>query len=216
MSRFREPVSGFTHLAAGMLSVGGLVWLILLTWQDTPKLITMIVYGASLILLYTTSTLLHLVKASARVTTLLNRFDHAAIYILVAGSYTAIGYNVLTGGWRWGLLGAVWAVAVAGVVYKLFFVRKDSHLSTIAYVAMGWMAVIAAPEMIRLLPPAALALIVGGGVVYSLGAIIYALDRPSIRPIFGYHEVWHLFVMAGSALHFVAVLWFIASRPAGA
>jgi len=192
------------------LSVGGLIWLIARTWSDTPKMITMIIYGASLVLLYSASALLHLIKASERVTRLLDRFDHAAIYILVAGSYTAVGYNLLTGGWRWGLLGAVWAAAVAGVVYKLFFFRQDSHWSTIMYVAMGWMAVIAAPEMARLLSPVALALLIGGGVIYTVGAIFYALDKPTIRPIFGYHEVWHLFVMTASALHFALVLVFIA------
>lgn len=192
------------------MSVGGLIWLIARTWSDTPKMITMIIYGASLVLLYSASALLHLIKASERVTRLLDRFDHAAIYILVAGSYTAVGYNLLTGGWRWGLLGAVWAAAVAGVVYKLFFFRQDSHWSTIMYVAMGWMAVIAAPEMARLLSPVALALLIGGGVIYTVGAIFYALDKPTIRPIFGYHEVWHLFVMTASALHFALVLVFIA------
>lgn len=210
MHRFREPVSGFTHLAGALLAAAGLIWLVLLTRADTAKLMSMIVYGASLVLLYTASTVMHLTKGSERLVLLLNRIDHAAIYLLIAGSYTPIAYYALTGAWRWGLLAVVWMLAVTGVVYKLFFLRRDGHLSTLFYVGMGWLGVLVVPQIAGVFPPEAIALLLAGGLIYSAGALIFALRRPNFHPHFGFHELWHLFVLAGSALHFFVVLRYVA------
>jgi hemolysin III len=210
MHRFREPVSGFTHLAGALLAAAGLAWLILLTRADPAKLISMIVYGASLVLLYTASTVMHLTKGSERLVLWLNRIDHAAIYVLIAGSYTPIAAYALTGAWRWGLLAVVWALALVGIVYKLFFLQRGGHLSTLFYIGMGWLGVIVVPQITHVFPMEAIALLLAGGLIYSAGALIFALRKPNFHPHFGFHELWHLFVLAGSALHFVVVLRYVA------
>ncbi|MGH2542922.1 MAG: PAQR family membrane homeostasis protein TrhA [Ardenticatenaceae bacterium] len=206
MHRFREPVSGFTHLAGALLGIVGLAWLVVLTWQEPAKMLSMIVYGVSLVLLYSASAALHLIDGSPRTFLWLKRFDHAAIYALIAGSYTPLCYNLLTGGWRWGLLGAVWALAVVGIVFKLFFLREAGHLSTLAYVGLGSLAVFGLPRWLHLAPPGALWLLIGGGALYLIGAFIFSIEKPNLHPHFGFHEIWHLFVLGGSALHFAAVL----------
>src|SRR5687768_7617580 len=119
MSRFREPFSGFTHLFAAVLALGGMIWLIAESWGDAGLLTSMIIYGVSLTALYAASATLHLVKAPERVQDFLNRIDHAAIYLLIAGSYTPFCYSLLSGGWRWGMLGTIWGMALAGIAYKL-------------------------------------------------------------------------------------------------
>jgi hemolysin III len=206
MHSFREPVSGFTHLAGAVLGIAGLVWLLVGSTGDPGKMLSVLVYGVSLVLLYSASTALHLINGSPQTVRWLQRLDHAAIYALIAGTYTPICYNLLTGGWRWGLLGVVWAVAVAGIVFKLVARKIDSHLSTLGYVSMGWIAVFAAPHLLQQLPAGAIWLLVGGGLLYSIGAVIFATRRPNFHPHFGFHEVWHLFVLGGSGLHFAAIL----------
>lgn len=209
MQRFPEPTSGFTHLAAALLSVVGLVWLLEAAHGSDPaKVWSLIVYGSSLILLYSASSALHLIGGTPQTRQLFRRFDHAAIYILIAGSYTPFFYNILTGGWRWGMLGTIWILAVIGVIYKLWF-NWRRHVSTLFYVGMGWTGIIVAPVAIPLVPPGALALILGGGLIYSVGAIIFALDKPNLHRYFNAHDLWHIFVMGGSVLHFAAILLYI-------
>jgi hemolysin III len=203
MTRLREPVSGLTHLAGALLALAGTIWLATQTESDTAKMVTVLVYGMSMVLLYSASAALHLFNGSENTIFLLRRLDHAAIYMLIAGSYTPFAYNLLTGEWRWGMLGFIWFLAALGIVFKLFFFWSG-HLSTLFYVGMGWLAVIFTPQMLQL-DSTALGLVVGGGVTYSIGAVIYALQRPNFHAQFGHHEIWHLFVMGGSAMHFAAV-----------
>lgn len=211
MSCCREPVSGITHLVGALLATAGLVVLVVVTWGEGAKMASMIVYGASLILLYSASAAMHLVRAPGRVMLWLKRFDHAAIYTLIAGSYTPFCYNLLSGGWRWGLLGTIWALALVSIFFKLVYHKRSSGWGTLLYVAMGWLAVIGLPEFVGTLPPGCIALIVAGGVVYSAGAIVYSFDDPANRPrYFNMHDLWHLFVMGGSGLHFAAVLVYVA------
>lgn len=210
MRYFREPVSGFTHLFSAGLAAVGLVWLMMQTWHDPAKMAAMVVYGSSLILLYSASSALHLIHASERGLFWLRRFDHAAIYVLIAGTYTPIVYTILDGYWRWGVLGLVWTVAIAGCVFKLLYLHGYHHLSTVIYVLLGWGGVLLVPEALKFLAPSAALLILAGGIVYTCGAVIYAWGKPNFHPQFGSHELWHLFVMAGSGLHFVAVLRYIA------
>ncbi len=207
----REPMSGLSHLAGAILSTAGLIVLIMLTASDPGKLISMIIFGISLILLFSASAAMHLIRAPKRVMLWLKRFDHASIYALIAGTYTPFCYNLLTGNWRWGLLGTVWVLAVISIFFKLFFHTRSSGQGTLMYVGMGWLGVLATPQIIHVLPPGGIALLVGGGLVYSLGAIIYSLDDPLRRPrYFNLHDLWHLFVMTGSGLHFAAVLVYVA------
>lgn len=206
IARIHEPVNSLTHLGGAVAGLVGLVALAWLSRADPAKMTSMIVYGVSLVLLFTASASLHTFHGSPRLNLWLQRLDHAAIYLLIAGSYTPICYNVLSGHWRWGMLGTIWALAVAGVVYKLFFLRHTSHLSTAFYVGMGWLAVVALPKLLPALSPGALALMLLGGLFYSVGAVIFALERPNLHRHFGFHELWHCFVLAGSLAHFLVML----------
>ena len=210
MQRFREPVSGFTHLGGAIAAIIGMILLVALTREDTAKMISMGVYGLSATALFLASTVMHLSYGSPRLQDWLRSLDHAAIYLLIAGTYTPICYNVLTGTWRWGMLGLIWLLALGGIIYKLA-TRHRAHtaLSTAFYVAMGWAALLVLPRALELLPLGALLLIVAGGVIYSLGAVVFATRRPNFHPQFGHHEVWHLFVLAGFALHFAAILFYV-------
>ena len=212
MHRFREPFSGLTHLAATISSAGGLVWLIAATWHDIPRMISMIVYGVSLMLLYAASTALHLIKAPVRIQAWLNRLDHSAIYVLIAGTYTPFCTLLLDGWWRIGLLIAIWTIALSGIIYKLRYYGRwkyDHHISTVVYVAMGWLAIIALPQFLVRMPLGLLALVIAGGVVYTAGAFVYSLDKPEARPRFSYHDAWHIFVMVASTMHFLAVVIYL-------
>jgi hemolysin III len=198
-------------MTGAILSAAGLITLVILTANSPAKLISMIVFGVSMILLYAASAALHLIQAPPRIMLWLKRCDHAAIYALIAGTYTPFCYNLLTGHWRWGLLGTIWALAVVSIFFKLVFHTHSSRWGTLLYVGMGWLGVIALPQILHALPLGGIALLVGGGLTYSLGAIIYSLDDPLHRPrYFNWHDLWHLFVMAGSGLHFAAVLVYVA------
>ena len=209
MTRFREPVSGFLHLGGAIAALLGTLELAITTWHSPAKMASLIVYGGSLILMFSASTTLHLARGSVQTLERLNRLDHASIYVLIAGTYTAFCYNLLGGTERWVMLCLIWALAVAGVIYKLCFARHPRHLSTFFYVVMGWLAVIGAPTFLSILPLGAIGLIAAGGIVYSLGAIIFALEKPNVHRFLGYHEIWHLFVLAGSALEFLAVVRYV-------
>lgn len=210
INRFREPVNGFTHLVGALLGVPALIVLLILTRHDPPKMLSMLIYGLSLITLYSASTVFHLTKGTPHLVDRLRTVDHAAIYLLIAGSYTPFLYNALAGWWRWGMLGAIWTLAGAGILYKIFGPSQQRVLSVLLYIGLGWFAVLILPKALSVLATGAVVLIVAGGVVYSLGALIFALKWPDRHPTWGHHEIWHLFVLAGSACHFAAVAFYIA------
>jgi hemolysin III len=207
MQRFREPVNGFTHFIGVIFGFVALAWLISKTHDTPDKMLSMIVYGICVILLYAASTTFHLVNGSDQTVQMLCRLDHAAIYLMIAGTYTPLVYNVLSGIWRWGVLGIVWTLAIIGVIYKLRYLRQDHRrLSVLLYMGMGWMGLITLPQAIQLLDSRPLQLIIAGGIVYTVGALVFMLKRPNLHRFFDHHALWHIFVLAGSALHFAVVL----------
>ncbi len=210
----REPVNAITHGLGVLLSLVGAAVLLAVSADDPRRLVAFAVYGASLVVLYTASTLLHAVKGRPRVLRRLRVFDHAAIYVLIAGSYTPITLVSLaevSPAWGWSLFGVAWGFAGLGVLFKLIWLDAPRWLSTVLYIALGWMAVVALAPMAQALPLAALGWLLAGGLFYSIGAVVYATKRPDPWPnVFGYHELWHLFVLAGSVCHYVLMLRFIA------
>jgi hemolysin III len=209
--RLREPVSGLTHLAGVLLALIALIVLLTRAAGRLDQLVAFGIFGLSLIALYSASALYHLLPVSPAATARLRRLDHITIFILIAGTYTPVCMLALEGGWRAGLLGLVWTLALCGVALKLLWMESPRWLSVGVYLAMGWLAVIAASAIFRAIPYGGIAWILGGGLVYSAGALIYALKRPNLVPgVFGFHELWHLFVLAGSACHFWAMLRYIA------
>ena len=207
MQRFREPVNGFTHLTGAVLSAGALFWLVLLTWGNPVKLIAALIYGTTMITLYIASATYHLSHGSKRKLLWLERFDHAAIYTLIAGSYTPFCLTVIQGEWRWILLIVVWMLALGGVVYKLFFLTKPGVFSLLYYMAMASVVLIAPPSVIGMIPPTAVFFLATSGIVFAIGALVFGFQKPNPHPLLGHHELWHLFVLTGSALHFVAVIY---------
>ena len=209
--RLREPVSGLLHLAGAVLAGVGSVLLLTTVAGRPDRLVAFGVFGGSLVALYGASALYHLLPLSPSGVARLRRVDHITIFGLIAGTYTPVCLLALDGGWRVGLLGAVWGLALCGVLLKLLWMDAPRWLSVALYLAMGWLAVIAGSAIFRAVPAGGVAWILGGGLVYSVGAVIYGLKRPDPLPgVFGFHELWHLFVLAGSACHFWAILRYIA------
>ena len=213
VKRLREPVSGLTHLAGAFLALLALGVLLAVAIDEgrVDQFVAFGIFGCSLVALYAASALYPLLPVSPPAVARLRRLDHMAIFILIAGTYTPICVLALGGGWGAGVLGVVWALAFCGVVLKLLWMDAPRWLSVGLYLAMGWVAVVAVSAILEAVPPGGIAWILGGGLVYSAGAVIYGLKWPNIRPgVFGFHELWHLFVLAGSACHFWAMLEYIA------
>lgn len=200
-----EIANAISHGLGFLLAVASLP---ILVWQasrqgSTVNVVAVSVFAGTMMLLYLVSALYHAVP-EGRVKLWLNRLDHAAIYLFIAGSYTPFTLGVLKGGWGWALFGVVWATAAFGVTIKLLNRLKHPLLSTGLYVAMGWVAVVAAGPMMDRMPAAGLAWLVAGGLSYTLGAVVFLMDN-RVRYA---HFVWHLFVLGGSTCHFFAVLWY--------
>lgn len=205
--RLREPVSGLTHLGGAIAAFIGQIVLLVLASSGLEKLVSTLVYGLSLVGLFSASAAYHLVNAGPKVTAVLRKLDHSAIYLLIAGTYTPFCVNAFSGFYRWGLLAIVWGIAIAGIVVKLFYMGAPRWLSAVIYVSMGWLCLMAAGEMTTALTPFALGWLIAGGVIYTLGAVVYATKMFNFVPgKFGFHEVWHIFVLLGALAHFVAVL----------
>lgn len=211
LRRFRQPFSGLTHLLTAVVALAGSVLLVAFGGGPPGKSIALGIYGLSLVLLFGCSAAYHLIQAGPRGTLLLRKLDHTAIYLLIAGSYTPICWLKLAGFWKWGLLILVWSLAVIGIGVKIFIIKAPRWLTAGVYVVMGWLAVLALGPIRAALSPAALLWLAAGGIIYTLGAVVYILKKPDFVPgVFGFHEVWHLFVMLGAAAHFVAIAGHVA------
>ncbi len=192
--------NAITHGAGVFASIAATIVLVAMSvrYGTAWQVVGSAVFGASLVLLYSASTLYHAVRSpAARVR--LRVLDHCAIYILIAGTYTPFTLGAIRGAWGWSLFGVVWGLAVAGVAFKLFFTGRFARLSTAIYIAMGWMCVIAAGPMMRALGEATLLWLVAGGVMYTAGTVAFHSRRRYA------HALWHLFVMGGSVCHAIAV-----------
>ncbi|AQS56785.1 PAQR family membrane homeostasis protein TrhA [Novibacillus thermophilus] len=208
--KMKEPVNTWTHFVTFIAAIVGLVFLITLTRENMTKLVTMTIYGVSIIVLYGASSLYHWIKTTPRKEYILRKIDHVAIYVFIAGSYTPVFYYGLEGSWRWTMLSAVWVLAFVGIVIKLAFVQTPRLISTAFYVTLGWIAVVPFVQLVDNLPLGAIVLMMAGGIAYTIGAVIYATKSFDFYPNrFGFHEIFHLFVMAGSILHFIMMVAFI-------
>ncbi len=197
-----ERFNSISHLVGACLALVGAVALIVLASLrgDATKIVSLSIYGVSLLALYTFSTLYHSLKGRAK--RVFRHLDHTAIYLLIAGSYTPLTLVVLRGRLGWALFVAVWSLAVIGAVQEFRKVKGERVLSVVIYLTMGWLAVVALGPLARALGPAGFAGLIAGGLFYTSGIIFYALDRR--LPVF--HGVWHLFVLAGSIAHYLVVL----------
>lgn len=197
-----ELANTITHGIGLVLSIAGfVVLLVLAALRGSPRhIVSCAIYGATLVCLYAASTLYHGILSPRRKRAL-RVFDHCAIYLLIAGTYTPFLLVNLRGGWGWSLLGIVWGLAMAGIVFKFRFVDHFPFLSTVVYLLMGWLAVIALKPLLASVPAGGLLWLLAGGMLYTLGVVFYAWKRLPYN-----HLIWHLFVLAGSTCHYLAVL----------
>lgn len=203
-----ERLNVGTHGLGLILSVIGLVMLVLKAakYGTAIHIVSFAVFGASLVILYSASTLYHsstTEKARAR----LRAFDHASIYILIAGTYTPLALLVLQGTVGWLIFSVAWGLAVVGVVVKLFFTGRFDHLSTTMYVFMGWIIIFAFKPLVANLAPQGLTWLFAGGIAYTVGALFYSIKKMPFA-----HATFHFFVLAGSICHFISVYWFVLTR----
>lgn len=211
----REPGSAITHFIAMMLAVFAAVPLLVKTGISSGgrEFAAMIIFICSMILLYGASTLYHSVNLSGKALRFFRKLDHMMIFVLIAGSYTPVCLIVLGGNQGYQLLSLVWGIAFAGMLIKAFWVTCPKWFSSIIYIAMGWICVLVFGQLLASLPPAAFMWLFGGGVIYTIGGIIYVLKLPifnSKHKSFGSHEVFHLFVMGGSICHFIFMYLYVA------
>jgi hemolysin III len=201
-TRGEELANVLTHGIGAALSVAGLAVLVTLTslHGDAWRVTATAIFGATLVLLYTSSTLYHSFRGEP-LKRLLRKFDHASIFLLIAGTYTPFLLVNLRGPWGWSLFAVIWTLAIVGVVLKFWLAGRFRLASTLLYVGMGWLVVIAARPMLRVMPTHALWLLLAGGLTYTGGTVFYLWKRLPYH-----HAIWHLFVLGGSACHFFAVL----------
>lgn len=203
----RPLMRGWSHALAAVGAVALTIALCALSRRDPPRLLSMLIYGLSMIELYTVSALYHMGRWSLSARRKLRALDHSNIFVLIAGTYTPLCFNVLSGWVRVALLVTIWTLAAAGIVVALFARRIPRWVNTLLYIGMGWVALFALPAFWSRLPWAFVATLLLGGILYTIGAVIYAQRRPNPFPrIFGFHEVFHLFVIAGSIAFAVAIL----------
>ncbi len=211
LSKFREPVNALTHLVSAGVALIGQVALLVVGWADPARIAALLVYGLSLVALFLASGVYHAAQVKPRVLETLRKIDHAAIYLLIAGTYTPFCVIAFDGFWRWGLLAIIWSLAVIGIAVKVFVIHAPRWLTAGVYVLMGWLSLAAIGEMLTALPAGALAWLLAGGVIYTLGALIYITKTMNFWPgTFGFHEVWHIFVILGALAHFIAILSYVA------
>lgn len=201
---FKDPVSASTHFAGFLAAAVGVGVLLVHSAGDGPKTLGMLAFGVGLLAVLASSSAYHFFDGGERVNHWLRRLDHAAIYLLIGGTYTPIVIHTMQGTGRDVTLALIGAIGLAGVLFKLVWFRKaPPWLSLALYLVYGWAALIPAPQIFPALPDEALAWLVVGGVVYTMGAIVYGLRRPDPWPdVFGHHEIWHCFVLVGAAAHY--------------
>ena len=204
---FGERFNSVTHLVGTVLSVAGLATLVTMAAleRDPYKIVSFAVYGAMLLVLYTISTLYHWAR-NPRLKAILQKCDHSAIYLLIAGSYTPFTLVTLRGAWGWSLFGVSWGLAALGIVQELTLGRRTRSVSMVIYVLMGWLALVAIRPLVSALPPAGTAWLLAGGLIYSAGIYFFINDE---RIRHG-HGIWHLFVLGGSLCQFVSIARYVA------
>lgn len=209
----REPINGFTHLIGAILSFVGLLALVIKTSVSNPTVLSLsavIIFGISMILLYSASATYHLVVSSDKVIAYLRRIDHAMIFLLIAGSYTPFCLIALNGVTGWTLFLIISTIAVVGICFKLIWFNCPRWLSTAIYVLMGWMAIFLIEPLKNSLSIQGLNLLVLGGIFYTIGAVIYAIKPKFLKnKYFGYHEIFHIFIMLGTFSHFICVYKYV-------
>ena len=218
--KIKDPGSAVTHFIGMLMAMFAAVPLLIKAAREPDRihLIALAIFIVSMILLYAASTTYHTLDLSERTNKILKKIDHMMIFILIAGTYTPICLITLKGPVGYGLLALVWGIAIVGIVIKGFWIYCPKWFSSVLYIAMGWVCVLAFTQIMNALPRAAFLWLLAGGIIYTIGGVIYALKLPiftSKHKNFGSHEIFHLFVMGGSFCHFIVMYAFVAGMPVG-
>lgn len=203
MAKIKDPVSGFSHAFGAALSVAGLVLLIVyaaLYGEGAWDIVSFTIFGVGLLLLYTFSSLYHLLNLGEKGTRVFRKFDHIMIYILIAATYTPICLGPLRGGWGWSIFGVVWGIAFIGIFLTIFWLNAPRWLTTTLYIAMGWAIIIAVYPMLTTFSSlnalGSLLWLLAGGILYTIGGVLYGLKWPHFKnKYFGFHELFHIFIL---------------------
>jgi hemolysin III len=207
LSKFREPVNGLTHLGGAVAALVGEIVLLIIAWPNEFKVVSILVYGLSLIALFSASSAYHLIQANTKIIQGLRKLDHSAIYILIAGTYTPFCVLAFSGFFHWDMLAIVWSFALVGIIVKIFYIKAPRWLNAAIYVLMGWLGISAVGQVSAALPVGAIVWLIVGGVIYTLGAVVYATRIFNFIPgKFGFHEIWHIFVLLAAMAHFISVV----------
>lgn len=209
---FREPINTVTHLVGAILSVLGLIVLLVYTIKYNSSLtniISIIIFGISMILLYLASSIYHMVKGSEKLICFLKKVDHSMIFVLIAGTYTPFCILGLSGAWKWTLISIIWSFAFVGVMLSIFYINMPRYIKTTIYIIIGWLGLVAIYPLYLSLSFDGVFYLLLGGIIYTVGGIIYALKKPNISLHFGFHELFHIFVLIGTFLHFWVVLKYL-------
>ena len=201
-----ERLNGGTHLIGAVLATTGAAALVVLAARqgDPWKIVSFSIYGVMLLALYVVSTLYHSTRGKAK--DVFRKLDHCSIYLLIAGTYTPFALVTLRGAWGWSLFGSVWGLALLGIVQEAWLAKGARIVSVVIYVVMGWLSVIAVKPLLTTLTPAGFAWLAAGGLLYTGGIVFYALDKKLRHG----HGIWHVFVLAGSVSHYLAILLYVA------
>jgi hemolysin III len=208
--RMKEPANTWTHFVPFLAGIVGLVLLVLETYKEPSRLVTGVIFGVSVIVLYGASTAYHWARTTPEKMLILRKLDHIAIFVLIAGTYTPVFYYGLEGVWRWTMLASVWTLSLIGMTLKIWFMNLPRSISTVFYIALGWIALVPISKIIDALPVQAMILMLLGGVFYTIGGIIYATKIFNFAPNkFGFHEIFHIFVSLGTLMHFFMIYGFV-------
>lgn len=213
IAQIKDPGSAITHFIAMILAIAAMVPLLLKASQAQGHFLYLLIFILSMIGLYAASTIYHTLDISPKINQMLRKLDHMMIFILIAGTYTPVCMIVLGDRTGWLLLAGVWAIAIVGIVINACWITCPKWFSSLIYIAMGWVCILAITKIIQALPKAGFMWLLAGGVIYTLGGVIYALKLPifnSKHKNFGSHEIFHLFVMGGSLCHYVVMYAFVA------
>lgn len=209
----REPINSLTHLFGAVLSVFGLVALIMKAWTTTESglaITAVTIFGISMILLYSASTTYHWVKAKDTIIRFFRKLDHSMIFVLIAGTYAPFCLIALKGPIGWTMFSIIGGMAVAGVLFKMVWFKCPRWLSTALYIGMGWMAILVISPLSKSMETGGIVLLVLGGVFYTIGGIIYGTEPKFLKlKNWGFHEIFHIFILLGSLAHFLSIYFYV-------
>ena len=204
-------MSGFLHLLGVMFGIAATILLLLYGHDTVWKVVSFSIYGASVIILYLCSTLYHWLPANdGGKHQVLRKLDHGSIYALIAGSYTPLCLVTLHGAWGWTLFGIIWGLALIGILVQSVYINVWRWLTTTVYVIMGWLIVVGVKPLLAALPLPGVCWLALGGIIYSIGGVIYTIKKPNLSKTFGFHELWHVFVLLGTICQFMAMFFYVA------